>query len=174
MKSLFYLLLTTFLFVQPSTKSLFAQEQEPNPCGNIGYSQFDFWIGDWEVFARSSGELVGTNSIKKILGGCVLEENWAGVGGSVGKSFNTYDPGSDKWTQTWVDNSGSRFVFTGSLVSGNMLLEGKYLRNGKESLFKLSFFPDPSDGSVRQLWEQSVDGGSTWIVIFDGIYRKKS
>ena len=30
------------------------------------------------------------------------------------------------------------------------------------------------DGTVRQLWESSADGGSTWQAVFDGLYRKKS
>jgi hypothetical protein len=27
-----------------------------------------------------------------------------------------------------------------------------------------------ADGSVRQLWESSSDGGRTWTAAFDGIY----
>ena len=27
-----------------------------------------------------------------------------------------------------------------------------------------------ADGSVRQLWESSADGGTTWSVVFDGRY----
>jgi hypothetical protein len=27
-----------------------------------------------------------------------------------------------------------------------------------------------ADGSVRQLWESSIDGGRTWAVLFDGRY----
>ena len=31
--------------------------------------------------------------------------------------------------------------------------------------------PVYSDGTVRQLWELSGDGGLTWQVLFDGLYR---
>ena len=27
-----------------------------------------------------------------------------------------------------------------------------------------------ADGTVRQLWESSTDGGTTWTVAFDGTY----
>ena len=30
---------------------------------------------------------------------------------------------------------------------------------------------DLVDGSVRQLWEASQDGGATWSVLFDGLYQ---
>ena len=29
------------------------------------------------------------------------------------------------------------------------------------------------DGRVRQLWESSKDGGTTWTVAFDGYYAKR-
>ena len=29
------------------------------------------------------------------------------------------------------------------------------------------------DASVRQVWESSTDGGTTWTVAFDGRYVKK-
>jgi hypothetical protein len=28
------------------------------------------------------------------------------------------------------------------------------------------------DGSVRQLWESSADGGRTWTTVFDGLCRR--
>ncbi len=30
------------------------------------------------------------------------------------------------------------------------------------------------DGRVRQLWQSSPDGGSSWTVVFDGTYAKKN
>jgi hypothetical protein len=29
-----------------------------------------------------------------------------------------------------------------------------------------------ADGSVRQLWEKSADGGATWTTAFDGLYTR--
>ena len=30
---------------------------------------------------------------------------------------------------------------------------------------------DNHDGTIRQLWEQTADGGMSWQVLFDGHYR---
>jgi hypothetical protein len=30
-----------------------------------------------------------------------------------------------------------------------------------------------ADATLRQLWESSTDGGKTWTVAFDGLYRKR-
>ncbi len=38
---------------------------------------------------------------------------------------------------------------------------------------RISWTPG-EDGSVRQLWEASKDGGATWNVLFDGLYVRKA
>jgi hypothetical protein len=37
---------------------------------------------------------------------------------------------------------------------------------------KMTWTPNP-DGTVRQLWEQSKDGGQAFTVLFDGLYRRR-
>jgi hypothetical protein len=44
--------------------------------------------------------------------------------------------------------------------------------DGSTLLHHLSFHAN-ADGTVRQLWETSSDGGSTWTTSFDGLYRRK-
>ena len=58
-----------------------------------------------------------------MLDGCVLLENWTGVEGGAGKSFNLYDATDRKWHQIWVDNSGGRLTLEGGLANGRMVLE---------------------------------------------------
>ena len=48
-------------------------------CTKAEFRQFDFWLGDWEV-TLPDGKVAGTNKIESILGGCVLQESWAGGG----------------------------------------------------------------------------------------------
>ena len=55
---------------------LSAQEEERVTDQAI-YRQFDFWIGDWEVF-NPQDQRVGSNRIDKVLGGCALHESWRG------------------------------------------------------------------------------------------------
>ena len=47
-------------------------------------------------------------------------ENWSGLQGGDGKSFNKYDPVAHRWEQFWVSDSGTTNYFKGSLVNGQM------------------------------------------------------
>ena len=145
----------------------------PPPCSAPEYRQFDFWVGDWDVWTPT-GNLAGTNRIEKILGGCVLQENWKGARGLTGYSYNTYDPGDRKWHQTWVDDQGTLLLLSGEFKDGKMILVGETAARGtaKAALQRITWTPLP-DGTVRQYWESSEDGGKSWTVAFDGSYRPK-
>jgi hypothetical protein len=160
--------------------SLFAQDvgsgQPPSagPCSGPEYRQFDFWLGDWTVLAN--GEPAGTNSVRVVLGGCALQENWqgAGEGGISGSSFNAYDRATGRWHQTWVDSSGTLLQLDGGLAGGSMILSGERpAREGGTVLHRISWTPGEDD-SVRQLWEASQDGGKSWSVMFDGQYIRSA
>lgn len=75
-----------------------AERQAP-PCSAPEYHQFDFWIGNWDV-TTPDGKPVGTNLVRQILDGCVIEENWSGTTGGDGKSFNIYFARDRRWHQT--------------------------------------------------------------------------
>ncbi len=58
-------------------------------------------------------------------------------------------------------------------AKGEMVLVGeRKLRDGRTSTSRITWTPH-ADGTVRQHWEQSVDGGKTWATALDGRYRKK-
>src|SRR5262245_9787030 len=59
------------------------------------YSQFDYWVGDWEV-RNPQGQIVGYNTIQKVVDGCVILENWTSASGSSGKSINYYNSATGK------------------------------------------------------------------------------
>jgi hypothetical protein len=132
--------------------------------------QFDFWIGDWNVTA--GGQEAGTNSIRPILDGCVIQENWVGTSGSAGTSLNYYNPQEDRWEQFWVWRNGTTIHTTGHYEDGKMILEGETRNQKGESVLNRITFYDNDDGSVRQHWEISNDGGETWTTAFDGLYTK--
>lgn len=151
----------------------FAQGPKPQapPCSAAEYRQFDFWIGDWQVYVGD--KLAGTNRVDRILDGCVLMENWVGSKGGTGHSFNVFDVQTGKWEQTWVDNGGGVIHFLGNYADGKMALAGTtYGPKGEAQPNKLTFWNN-SDGTVRQLWESSNDEGKTWTVLFDGLYKRK-
>lgn len=136
------------------------------------YRQFDFWIGEWEVF-NPAGQKVGVNSVQQILGSCVLMENWTSATGSMGKSFNTFNTTTGKWQQTWVDDQGTVLELAGTLNGTILTFEGTTRDTaGATTQHRLSFtFIDAN--TVRQFWEQSTDNGATWNVAFDGKYLRK-
>src|SRR5215813_11784227 len=178
LKRFCFALLITFCF----TFNIFAQNQPGSsqsgtppaakPCGaKPEYRQFDFWIGEWDV--EAGGKPAGTNSVRLILGDCVIFENWKGAGGMTGKSFNIYNAAIGKWQQTWVDSSGNALELYGEFKDGAMRMVGeKPAPNGGKIIDKLTFFP-LEGGRVRQLWESSKDDGRTWDVVFDGLYTRR-
>jgi hypothetical protein len=142
------------------------------PCkdaqGHPEYRQLDFWVGEWNVF--SGTQPVGTSSVQLILKDCVVFENWTGLTGGSGKSFNKYNTSRKKWEQFWVSDSGGTIYFVGELVNGSMA----YVEDAgpKTTIQRLTFTKMP-DGRVRQLGEQSSDGGKTWTTGYDFYYVKK-
>lgn len=134
--------------------------------------QFDFWIGDWEVFSPK-GDRVGENRISREIAGRVLVERYRGRKGYQGSSFNSYEPASRSWRQTWVDSEGLTLNLVGGIVDGRMVLTGSRRPETAGVQDRISWEPR-QDGSVRQLWESSKDGGKTWTVAFDGIYRRRA
>jgi len=153
-----------------------AQSPAPPPpaCKSAEYRQFDFWLGEWEVFLPD-GKKAGDSRIEAISAGCALLENWSGSGGFSGKSLNSYDSEDKRWHQSWVDSSGSRLELAGSFADRRMVLASAPAAGGSTpgAVQRIAWSVN-DDGSVRQLWESSTDGGKTWAVQFDGQYVRRN
>ena len=149
------------------------QPQQPPNCQSAPHRAFDFWIGAWDVF-NPQGQMVGMNTIARDLNGCVLHESWQSLGSAHrGNSYNIYDRTTQRWHQTWVDNSGLLLLIDGGLEGRSMVLSGSTrTAQGQETLNRITWTPFTAD-SVRQFWETSADGGSTWSTAFDGRYVRR-
>jgi hypothetical protein len=145
-----------------------AAAQESPTCDAPEHRQFDFWVGDWEVDA-ANGEPAGRNTIRSILGGCALREEWRGARGYDGTSLNFYDRASGRWHQTWIGSDGEPLYIEGELDAEGRMVMASTERGGRVD--RITWTPN-SDGTVRQLWERSADAGATWSVLFNGTYRK--
>jgi hypothetical protein len=142
-------------------------------CAAPEFRQFDFWIGEWEV-RNPDGSKAGTNRIEPILGGCALQENWTGAGGGSGKSFSLYDRTREVWHQTWVDAQGNLLQLDGHFADNRMTLLSAAVRDSSGgTVIHRIVWVQTAPGRVRQLWESSRDGGTTWTVAFDGRYIKR-
>jgi len=152
------------------TASLIAQQSPSRPLPPES-RQFDFWIGEWEVTAPD-GKPAGSSRIELIAGGAGLLENWSDADGSSGKSLNAYNAGTKQWQQYWIGSDGGVLELAGALTADSMVLTGEHEVRGRRLIDRITWTPK-ADGSVRQHWEQSTDGGKTWVTAFDGRYRKK-
>ena len=143
------------------------------PCKHRDeFSEFDFWLGEWDVHT-ANGSFAGKNRIEKAQAGCVLIENWVSVTGVPGMSMNYFDISSNEWVQVWSGAGGTQIVIRGGLGDEGLLLEGQinYVANGTSAPFRGLWTPLP-DGRVRQFFEQSNDGGETWVSWFEGFYTR--
>jgi hypothetical protein len=139
--------------------------------------EFDFWIGEWDVFGPEGGQ-VGRSSITSMFANPaasgMLHEHWHGNGGVEGRSLNAYDGARGCWHQTWMDSTGDMLLLEGGLVDGAMVLEGR-APNGKDPTVvdRQRITWTHEDDEVRQVWESSSDDGATWTLAFDGAYRRR-
>ena len=163
----------TKAFASLKDESRFKQVVEQiKPCNSPEYHQFDFWVGSWDV-ENPQGQTVGHNDVNRMVGGCILQENWASLRASVsGTSFNFYDSRDKKWHQDYYDNSGSMGNYpplTGEWREGKMvLLSAPGIRpQSRWTWYELA------PGRVRQMAEQSSDSGQTWSITWDSIYVRK-
>ncbi len=143
-----------------------------HPCESIPEaSEFDFWLGEWEVRAPD-GTLAGHNTITKLEGGCAIREQWRGTGGSSGTSLSFYLPSRDQWRQVWVGSNGTMFDITGNWQNGEMQMEGtiEYAHLDRVVAFR-GAWSVAEDGRVRQRMEEFNLANQGWRLWFDGIYH---
>lgn len=135
--------------------------------------QFDFWVGDWDVYT-ASGARAGSSVVESILNGCVVLENWQSAQGGAGKSINRYDARRGEWRQHWVDDSGNELDFSGAFADGCMAVVAKLPQpDGRVHLRRMRFFDLPG-AEVRQWGEISKDDGASWTTEYDLYYRPKT
>jgi hypothetical protein len=98
-------ILGLLLFVLSITDS-FAQDNKPSCyCSDTAYHQFDFWIGEWEVY-DTDGRKAGESSITSRKDNCVIFENWTSDK-ATGESYSYYNTADQSWHQVYIDCSGS-------------------------------------------------------------------
>jgi hypothetical protein len=126
-------------------------------------NQFDFWVGEWNL--TWGDRIHGKNSVRKILDGHVIEENFDGTPAIplIGRSVSVFSAQYARWHQTWVDNQGSYLDFVGEWYEDDqrMILERDDYQGGRYVKQRMVFYEIKSD-SLEWSWERSEDGGITW------------
>jgi hypothetical protein len=149
-------------------------ERLSRACRGGRYRDFDFWIGRWDV-VDPDGAQVGTNRVRPLLDGCLVEENWTASDGSRGRSMNAFDAATGEWSQYWIDQFGLHLRLFGGRDGAVMRLQGGRIGIRPDGsrvalLDRIRWTPLPG-GDVGQFWDLSLDSGATFpIVVFDGRY----
>ena len=137
--------------------------------------KFDFWVGEWNVY-NPQKQKAGESKIEKILKGAVILENWTGVNGYSGKSFNHYNMDKKKWVQYWVDQKSNSIYFEGNYDSTKKAIVYYSYDHAKDAspfIRRLTFYNLGPD-EVRQFSQRSTDNGETWSTEYDFSYIRKS
>jgi hypothetical protein len=77
----------------------------PKPGSEPEQKPLEFWVGEWDLTwpGNNSGETAhGTNSIRRILDDCIVQENFSGRDAMTmrGQSVSIFDVRAGKWKQT--------------------------------------------------------------------------
>jgi tetratricopeptide (TPR) repeat protein len=145
------------------------------PCyANPHAREFDFWAGEWDVYATGTKNLVGHSLVQIISGGCALLENWDG-GNSTGKSINFIDPNTNKCKQSWAGSyaNGVQEFVNGEYKDSAMRFEFETKNAQGQKIIGRFIFYNEGPNQVRQFNETSADEGKTWTTSYDFTYARK-
>ena len=135
------------------------------------HQQFDFVIGNWLV-RDSSAHAIGTTTVSKAYGGCVLIEKWRGVANSgEGLGVAGYDPARGAWHRDFIDQNGFVLAIDGQLEGAVMVMTGKDYPPDGPRLHRVTW-TRRSDGSLVQRWLTSTDAGRSWQMRFYGAFER--
>jgi hypothetical protein len=180
MKARYALIACVMSIVFSSTSPVTAQQASssaPKPCSEPEQKQLDFWVGEWDLTwpGNSAGETArGTNSVRRILDGCIVEENFSG-GDSMhlrGKSVSIFDIRGGKWKQTWVDNEGGYLDFVGESKDGQTTLAREATRPDGSKVLQRMVFKNITHDQFDWSWESSKDDRKTWTVQWPIHYKR--
>jgi hypothetical protein len=136
--------------------------------------EFDFWVGEWKVYASGTKTNVGHSVIQRISEGCSILENWSSTGVAFnGKSLNFVDPATSKWKQRWIGSDGAvREFVNGEYRDGAMRYTFETTDAQSRKLSGRFTFYNVGPDEVRQVKETSADEGKTWQTVYDFRYER--
>lgn len=150
-----------------------AQNTSKLTCSANEYNQFNFWIGEWNVYDNND-KLIGENIIKSMPNACAIQENWTSAkGNSLGTSYSYYDASDKKWHQLWIDNKGYVLATEGNFANNTMVLTSKLVQSKKGDFYNRITWTQNEDGSVTQIWDYLDTNNKIIQQAFKGIYKKK-
>ncbi|MBV1923786.1 MAG: hypothetical protein KUG68_07160 [Flavobacteriaceae bacterium] len=142
----------------------------------LNNSSFDFWLGTWEATWESSEgtTITGTNTISKVLDGNVIKEEFEDPSTKFnGLSLSIYNTLTNEWNQTWVDNQGAHYLFTGTLENGNPVFKTKITEKDGVKIGRKMVFKNISKDAFSWEWLGTKNNGNHWDVLWKISYVRK-
>lgn len=139
---------------------------------------FDFWVGTWDLtWEDADGTTAhGRNRIERVLDGKVIKENFEANSGTnkgfAGKSYSVYQPRTETWRQTWVDNQGGYLDFKGRLEGNKRIFQRTGTNPRGEVVLQRMTFHDITEDSLTWDWEISEDDGQSWQLRWRIFYQR--
>ncbi|MDB6084184.1 MAG: hypothetical protein JWN43_2065 [Gammaproteobacteria bacterium] len=147
------------------------------PCDTPQHHQFDFWVGDWQVFDAKTNQLVAFDHVEKHSHGCIVQQNLTMVTDlyrrqdvgyrMTGIGVNRFD--GESWLELWADNQWGAIVLRGMPGAGKAMVLTTIIPSRNRDL-RLEWEKRP-DGSVRALQYVAPTGSGKWELYGDLIYR---
>jgi hypothetical protein len=156
-----------------------AQQAAPPPCSAAVRAALDFWVGDWNVALNTAQhQRAGTDRVERASKGTAVIERWNDADGSEGTSLFSFDPYACTWHQLWITDDPAQVGglkhkdLVALLPDGAVRFQGAYPGRRAVTVLDRTTLTPRADGTVRQVIEVSVDGGTTWAVNFDAVYTR--
>lgn len=147
-------------------------------CDTPAHHQFDFWLGEWQVFDATTNTLVAFDRVEKHSEGCIVQQNMNFVtdmyrrpGATyrlAGISVNRHD--GEAWLEMWADNQWGAIALRGAPDEHSAMVLKTVIPSRHRDL-KLVWDKQP-DGSVRILQYVAPEGSGKWEKYGDLIYRR--
>ena len=147
------------------------------PCAHPMFRVMDFWVGDWKVYHRESGELAGFDRVGRILKGCAIQQTWISLDDYFsspmvpfrmnGKSLTAFN--GQQWVQFWVDNQAGSQIIKGGVEGDKFVLKSEQPVMGYD--YKLSW-QKQKDGTISHIARRKKSEAESWDILFDFIYRR--
>ena len=128
----------------------------------------------------STGAHYATQRVRAVIDNCAITAEWTGRVGDKGMNLSAFDGRTGEWRQMYVSNQVPAPLGV-TLRRSDPSYGGPGIRfiplldppTGNRARSRVTIMP-LSDHRAMQLFEDSKDGGQTWLVVFRAEHRPRT
>ena len=150
------------------------------PCAVPFYRELYFIVGDWMVYEKSSGTLVGFDRIGRTLKGCAIQQSWISLNDHFssnfvpfrmyGKSLTAFN--GTNWVQMWVDNQAGVQILKGGPEKDKFVLSSEENIGGYEYMLIWQRQEDGKLLNTHQRRDVKAGAVGAWQTLYEWEYVK--